>query len=153
MAVEVRGDLLTITLEHNTMCNYICHQTNCTSTYAKGLAKHIFDKFPNANTYCPGFIRTLGCISIHGNVINMYAQLYPGKPRSRDNKTQRLNAFRQCLKQIAEIDELGSIAFPHRIGCGLAGGNWAEYKALIDKFAESVDATVYIVNNTGYAQK
>ena len=28
-----------------------------------------------------------------------------------------------------------SVAFPHQIGCGLAGGNWATYEAMLEDFA------------------
>jgi len=30
---------------------------------------------------------------------------------------------------------LESVAFPHSIGCGLAGGDWAAYRAAIERFA------------------
>ena len=32
-----------------------------------------------------------------------------------------------------------SIAFPHQIGCGLAGGDWVRYRAMIEAFANMVD--------------
>lgn len=42
---KIEGDLL------DSPCTYIVHQCNCKTTYAKGLAKSLFDKFPHANCY------------------------------------------------------------------------------------------------------
>ena len=38
-------------------------------------------------------------------------------------------------KQIATIDGIKSVAFPAKIGCGLAGGDWLTYLRLIRRFA------------------
>ena len=52
-----------------------------------------------------------------------------------DGSKARKRYFFQCLTHIAEIPDLKSIAFPYGIGCGLAGGSWIEYLALLEKFA------------------
>ena len=36
------------------------------------------------------------------------------------------------------LPELESVAFPYGIGCGLAGGNWEEYQAMLEEFANMV---------------
>eukprot|EP00931_Biecheleriopsis_adriatica_P016655 TRINITY_DN12226_c0_g1_i2.p2 TRINITY_DN12226_c0_g1~~TRINITY_DN12226_c0_g1_i2.p2 ORF type:complete len:227 (-),score=49.76 TRINITY_DN12226_c0_g1_i2:75-728(-) len=89
-------------------------------------------------------------------IINMFAQFCPGKanrgssgpveykglessPDVVDNAAQRLTWFKAGLQQISEISGLESVAFPHQIGCGLAGGKWSDYKAALDDFCESVE--------------
>jgi len=46
----------------------------------------------------------------------------------------RLGWFEQALEKLAMLG-LESVAFPHSIGCGLAGGDWAAYRAAIERFA------------------
>ena len=41
--------------------------------------------------------------------------------------------------KIAKIPNLESIAFPWRIGCGLAGGNWEWYLGTLKNFADHVE--------------
>jgi hypothetical protein len=43
-----------------------------------------------------------------------------------------------------KIEKLESIAFPWRIGCGAAGGNWEKYMKMIEGFSEYVDGEVLI---------
>ena len=46
---------MSITIKHGGIAEaveqYIIHQTNCLSTYAKGLAKHLFECYPGADVY------------------------------------------------------------------------------------------------------
>lgn len=132
-------------------CQYIAHQCNCYSTRSAGLATAVFKAFPWADVYSDRRRRgndaaLFGSITIHGNpqlnqrqIINIYGQLYPGKPSPvRDSVAARLAAFRNALARIAQIPDLTSIGFPYGIGCGLAGGDWNEYQKLLDSFAEQV---------------
>ena len=93
-------------------------------------------------------------------VVNMMAQFEMGAPNKYkrvkpmppdDGAATREAWFQQCLDKIAAIQPpLGSIAFPYQIGCGLAGGNWSRYDAMITRFAERSPATqVYICKLTG----
>lgn len=134
---------------------YIAHQTNCVSDYALGLAKLIFKKYPYADDYrnrpYENYMYELGSINIHigeQNVINMFAQIYPGKPCSPKTVDVRQTAFKECLTKISKIPDLKSIAFPYRIGCGLAGGDWQLYEQMLNSFAEEVKQTkVFILHN------
>ncbi len=123
---------------------YICHQTNCLSTYAKGVAAAIFDKYPQANVYAERTDKLnhrdrYARISVHDPVINLYGQIAPGKPnpdpRNTDNARHRLGAFKYALMLVGKIEGITSVALPFGIGCGLAGGNWAEYERAIERFA------------------
>ena len=104
-----------------------------------------------------------GKATIHGDgvsqrfVVNLFGQLdkgwgnKQGKRRAAwaaglrndhgadDSKSRRLQFFTQALadfeaQALAAGVPLTSVAFPERIGCGVAGGNWAEYRAVIEGF-------------------
>lgn len=153
MAICVTGSLLEASED------YIAHQCNCISISAAGIAASIFKCHPVANDYrrrhdaeshkrkCPG-IDQLGTIRVHAvedasyrGVINMMAQHYPGASqknyRGKDLPKDRLCAFESCLDAIAGIDGITSVAFPHRIGCGLAGGRWSTYRRLLNTWADA----------------
>lgn len=142
------GDLLTAKEK------YIVHQTNCVSTHAGGLAYFLFKKYPYADIYHDrteedSDINSLrdnpGDISIKGNgldqryIINLMGQLYPGvHNKSNDSEMRRLEYFSTGLIKISKIHNLESIAFPYKIGCGLGGGDWNHYHALVEAFAKLV---------------
>lgn len=83
----------------------------------------------------------------------LIAQVAPGKPggwarqyklRPEDDTAEkREEYFATALDDLAtEIrrseGKIKSVAFPHGIGCGLAGGSWSRYEAMIDRFARSL---------------
>lgn len=161
MVVIKSGDVLA------SGADLIAHQCNCRSVGAKGLARKIFRKFPKANDYkdrvvCFPQFSTPGLISVRGRIVNMFAQVWPGKASGRvtrvygkeyaDTQDARHDYFAQALASLAEIinkkakkDEHKTIvAFPYGIGCGLAGGNWEAYRGLIDDFAEIVRDTARV---------
>jgi uracil-DNA glycosylase len=134
----------------------IAHQCNCKSKKAKGLSKSIADRFPYADIYS---IRdtdsTPGTIKIMGNrkrcerfICAMFAQLNPGKPRDKDTSSQRQEWFRMCLDRLGRTKSLKSVAFPYKIGCGMAGGDWNIYHNLISKWAENNPSVkIFIISN------
>lgn len=149
----IEGNLL------NSDAKYIVHQLNCKTFKSAGLAKQIFTKFSYSNIYLERQTSNIedkpGNIVIRGNgqdkryIIGIFGQIYPGQPKTNKNSMDtikhRKRYFFEGLKKIAEIKNLESIAFPFMIGSGLAGGNWQEYKKLIDKFADflpSVDVKI-----------
>jgi O-acetyl-ADP-ribose deacetylase (regulator of RNase III) len=154
---HVRGDLLA----HD--ADYLVHQCNCRTTRAWGLAYSLFGSFPHADTYTvpsdPKLApmppkRVPGTLTLHGGpgtdlrgVINLYGQDAPGKASvAAETKAQRLTWFTNALLQLADVPNLKSVAFPHGIGCGLAGGSWAQYEAALETFVALVPKTeVYIV--------
>ncbi len=129
---------------------YLCHQCNCVTNKAAHLAKDIFEKFPHADIYTP---RTEpdkpGHIIIRGNgqdqrfVVALLGQYYPGRPKyplsTLDGQAARQKYFYHSLLRLAKVDDLESVAFPWRIGCGAAGGNWEHYLGTITNFAQYVD--------------
>lgn len=139
------------TIESNILAvptDVLCHQTNCVSENWSGLAVAVFERFPNANTYKQRDVygkNMLGLVSIHTGdleikwVANMYAQMYPGKPKGTDSAEYRLACFDSCLDEVAAFmskRNMINITFPYNIGCGLAGGHWKDYETAILGFDE-----------------
>lgn len=130
-----------------TGAKYIAHQCNCVSTSAAGIAKVIFERYPYADCYkdrteksIPGEIQICGDGLEKRFIINMFGQYVPGsiKDTEEDSEIARKKYFHQCLVKISQIPNLESIAFPYKIGCGLAGGNWDWYENQLKKFADVV---------------
>lgn len=151
--IKINGDLLKSNEQ------YIVHQCNCVTNNAANLAKAVFTKFPYANCYynrkekdIPGTIKIFGDGTDQRFVINLFGQYGPGPPKNNfDNKENRYTWFRKGLFEISKIPDLKSIAFPERIGCGVARGNWEEYLEILVKFEgyvnEKLGVGVYLYNN------
>jgi O-acetyl-ADP-ribose deacetylase (regulator of RNase III) len=150
----IEGDLL------ESDAQYIIHQTNCVSHGASGLAYFLFDKFPYADVYAErkrdNIWHKPGNIYIRGGngdrlVINAMGQFMPGGPGGEtqltagvmvsDTPEQRINYFLSCMSHLInrhEEENLESIDFPWRIGCGLGNGDWDYYRKIINSFAKKV---------------
>jgi O-acetyl-ADP-ribose deacetylase (regulator of RNase III) len=169
MLKVIKGDLL------ESKEKYIVHQTNCCSTGAGGLAYYLFKKFPYADVYsCRDRSMHLGwstdeigsrpavehdqpgTIIIRGNgkdqryVVGVMGQYYPGGPgygkhRDIDGPIVRQRYFHQALWELAQIENLESVAFPYGIGCGLAAGDWEVYFKILNNFADYLSGKVDVV--------
>ncbi|MDD5151763.1 MAG: hypothetical protein PHC28_15010 [Flavobacterium sp.] len=139
----IKGDLLLAG------CDVIAHQINCISTGAAGLAKAIFEKYPDVNVYDGTFNRVPGenIYTVTKKdavlVVHMAGQISPRSVKHQihsmtDNGTMRLEYFKSCLADLSvklgnETDRL-KLGMPYLIGCGLAGGDWNEYFKLLQDF-------------------
>ena len=88
------------------------------------------------------------------DVIMLYAQRDFGKggegayqrvPGYEDNPKNREKWFRQCLDKLGTCDYYQTFAFPYKIGCGLAGGNWDHYLPMIEDFTVKYKKHVTLV--------
>lgn len=86
-------------------------------------------------------------------VICAFAQYCHGKPgiystkdplglSYTDSLDDRFRYFQDCLLQITALlhtkpTEQQTIAFPYRIGCGLAGGSWPRYEAELKAWSDA----------------
>ena len=138
---------------------YICHQCNCVSHGAAGLAATLFNKYSYADIYSvrwepdiPGTIHySLAPEPCDKNIINMFGQLFPGGPSDKelngfgDTEDHRKKYFLDCLRSIKKLKPK-SLAFPNRVGCNLALGDWAWYSSALIKFEEAtkIPITIYI---------
>jgi len=125
-----------------------------------GLSRAITEKFPYADFYSkrekpsiPGTIKVLGNKKKGERyVCAMFAQKFPGKPDSGDTAKQREKWFEKCLSKISALKGLKSVAFPYRIGCGLAKGEWRTYFRLIQEWADTVpNIQVKIISQKSYS--
>ena len=83
-----------------------------------------------------------------------YNRVTPPAGVGPDSRARREAWFAACLDAIARLaPEAGrpaSLAFPEEIGCGLAGGEWARYDAMIVAFArENPDVRVTVCRWAG----
>lgn len=149
------------TVEGNIVRGYrvIAHQCNCKSPYKGGGVHQDIARATGVYRNLVNSQKVAGSIEIFENenfiVINMYAQLNPGKPRKYvDTREFRFALFRQCLTKLKLTithDEqfrnkvADGIAIPKYIGCGTGGGNWSEYEQAIKDFESDCNITVTLV--------
>ena len=128
---------------------YLVHQCNCVTQTAAHLAKDVFERFPYSDIYTgredpdqPGHIIVRGNGQDQRYVVALLGQYYPGRPKypksTLDGIPAREKYFYRALLRLSKLDDLESIAFPWRIGCGAAGGDWERYLGKITNFAQYV---------------
>lgn len=124
----------------------ICHQVNCMGVMGSGLAKQIRDKWPDVyKNYSLLFFYTkkedlLGdfqFVKINNSleVVNVFGQFNYGKDKKQTDYAALDKAFLKMsrYKNHFKFKEW-PIYFPHRFGCGLAGGDWTIVEPLIEKY-------------------
>lgn len=137
--------------------DYIVQQCCCTACKPHGLSAALAAAFPHGNAYAsrqpvkkggntatednrpkPGTIQILGNGSDQRYVACLFAQYAMGKPGiynsfgNPDSASDRQRYFTESLEALAAaIPSHASLAFPYRIGCGLAGGNWSVYQDIL----------------------
>ena len=159
----IEGDIF------ETQAKYLAHQCNAITTKAAHLSASVFARYPWADIYSPragvDFDKLPlegekpGDIVIKGNgqdqryVINMIGQLYPGKPKfpesEKDGYVARQFYFRNALLKIIKIPNLESVAFPYKVGCGAAGGEWDVYDGFLKIIANKIEADVFVYKLPG----
>jgi O-acetyl-ADP-ribose deacetylase (regulator of RNase III) len=151
--------------------DYIVQQCNCLSSTCHGLSRYIADRLPHADVYAklPPSERVPGTIAVMGDrqneerpVVCAFSQFGMGKPGSYNNVAFRLGEdsyrsrhdwFRSCLSHIGKDLRPRSVAFPFKIGCGLAGGDWEkDYLPMLKEFdKDNPDTDVVIYRRRGDA--
>jgi hypothetical protein len=151
----IKGDVVDATED------YIVHQTCCTACRPRGLSAAIASKWPECNPYAqrvplqtttktkargntatPETRDVPGTCRIQGRIVHLFGQYAPGKPGRcatdhPDQVEDRLDYFESALEDLArQIPHDASIAIPYKIGCGLAGGSWADYLRILVEFRQ-----------------
>lgn len=131
----VDGDLLDVTE------GLIAHQVNCRGVMGAGVARVIAKRYPEVEAmyrkaskrYAPAEL--LGeCLLLPATdtlwVANVYGQLNTGRGLQTD-----YTAVRTALGYLRRYaDQLPStLNVPYMMGCGLAGGDWDVYSAILDE--------------------
>lgn len=129
----IKGDLLAIEV------GIICHQVNCQGVMAAGLAKSLKAKYPicfeSYSKYCkagqfrPGMVQFCR-VNPELFICNLAGQDGYGV----DKRHTDYQALEVCLTKLyAKSLELNLIPYlPYKMGCGLAGGDWAIVSKLIE---------------------
>jgi hypothetical protein len=106
MVTTIKGSILDYSDDNYHIV--ICHQTNCRTHTSAGLAKSLFNKYPEVNTYImKDFKRIPGTYNVletydGKTVFNLNAQNYPGKPDAFETSEMRLNWI--ILQKILKIN-------------------------------------------------
>ena len=153
MVIEITGDLLKV------KSGIICHQVNYYGVMGGGVAAAIADKILTAeqyaaySNYCRQAGRTaLGNVQLLGSVpglvvANMFCQ-DEAKPQL-DGKYDITDyeAMLNCFTRIRDLAEAHgmTVHIPHRIGCGIAGGDWNLVRQLIYSVFHEIPVDVFIV--------
>lgn len=151
MIKEVKGDLL------QAPENIIGHQVNCQGAMGAGLAAKIKNKYPIVfekykwlveyyNDHKELLKGECQLIQVGDSkyVANLFGQFYYG----RNGKYTIYNDLYYALwrlKKKAKKNNL-TVALPHGLGCGLAGGDWNIVRNLIDKAFEDYEVTIYKID-------
>lgn len=144
--------------------DYIVHQCCCTACKPHGLSATLAAAFPHSAIYAlrrpikpgsnfavkedrpkPGTTLIVGNGTTERYVAAIFGQAAMGKPGHynsggvADSALDRQKYFQEGLadlaKQISSRQQAATIAFPYKIGCGLAGGDWKIYSQLLESWA------------------
>lgn len=133
---------------------FIFHQVNCQGVMGKGLALSLKKKFPGLEKDYKEFIQDfLKLNSTNDNprsmllgtchisevgedlyVVHIFGQEQTSSELRQTDYNAVAWAFEEFLNQIhEEIADL-PLYFPHKMGCGLGGGDWNIYRAIIESY-------------------
>lgn len=147
MIEEVDGDVL--------KAEVFAHQCNCVTVRPHGFSRAVALRYSWANVYArrpayPGRNHSRlrirpGTIEVDRSekttIIHMFAQVLPGEPGrfataypgyAPDTFADRQAYFRACVREI-EARDFKVVGVPFMIGCGLAGGDWVQYKKILEE--------------------
>lgn len=122
----VQGNILDVVKQ-----GVICHQVNCQRVAGAGLALQIREKWPGWYKNFQATEPQMGKTTYFEVEPGLYiANLYAQHGYGNDGKTYtNYTAFEACLQSLKATTM--PLYFPHGIGCGLAGGTWAEIIAIL----------------------
>ena len=139
----IKGDIT------QTELKYIAHGVNCQNKMGSGVAKALYQKFPEVKTTYHDYFKYFEkvkvgdwCIAVSGDkeIYNLFTQYnygYDGK------RYVNYSAIVECFKSLVISGVEGPIAIP-KIGCGLAGGDWNIVEQLInDTVGDDLEIWVY----------
>jgi O-acetyl-ADP-ribose deacetylase (regulator of RNase III) len=162
--IPVSGDLLDF--PNGIEC--IMHGCNTLNIMGAGIAKSISLRFPyafyadktahrRAKIANKSLLGTFSHVSLPGDkhIINLYQQSEIAE-NPLDSAPFRIMAFEAALiRALKFCKEIGvaNVGLPHKIGCGLAGGNWNEVRNVISNVSETIHGlTIFIVKLPTYTE-
>ena len=148
----IRGDLIKYALAGE--FDVIIHGCNCFNVMGAGVAKAIKKAFPQAHRADAETVKgskdklgsfTKATCSVKGHnltVINAYTQFDYRGPYPRVDYRAVEDVFCKIGSEYAGF----KIGYP-KIGCGLAGGDWAVVSQIIDRYLSKCDHTLVDLRN------
>jgi O-acetyl-ADP-ribose deacetylase (regulator of RNase III) len=132
--------------------NIIVHQVNCQGVMGAGLAFQIRNKYPIVYKNYKSVVKSASPLSdLLGQVIfesvgekkivaSMFAQEYFGPGFQTD-----YTYLEKCLLTVMgfAIKNNYTIAIPHKLGCGLAGGDWQKVYNIIHNMFDGCPVYIY----------
>ena len=149
MVKEIKGNLL------DTHCKLIAHGVNCQGVMGSGVAKALYEKYPevkeNYLSFCKLFKKPNAMLgSVHlVHIPRAYDQIVVANCFTQQNYGYdgqiylNYDALQECISELylyAINNDIKEIAIP-KIGCGLAGGDWELVKKIL--LTEDLTINVY----------
>lgn len=138
----------------DTTCDILVHQVNGLGVMGAGLAKQIAERYPHVERAYKRFVQTDGatpeellgaCLlapaSDHLTIANVFGQARIGRQKRQTDYKALENALIAVTARA--YAESKTVAIPHKLGCGLAGGDWDVVEPMIERIFEGVDVTIY----------
>lgn len=145
--VKVPGSIKTLSGDVlKSKADVICHQTNCKGVMGAGIARQIKAVYPKVfkeyESYCrkgsPLGQAQLIEVAPSKYICNIFGQDGYGTNKQQTDYKAVQSALNKLKSQMQSLG-LTSVAFPHGIGCGLAGGNWNTYSNMIKETLKDFD--------------
>lgn len=143
---EIKGSIL------DAPQKFIAHGVNCQNVMGSGVAKVLFERYPDVKSRYHSYCESVAVESRLGSVcstrfqddgkiiLNLFTQFRYGY-----NNKRYVNyaAIAQCFKNLITYGTIKEVAIP-KIGCGLAGGDWEIVRQIInDATLDDLDVYVY----------
>lgn len=132
-----------------TELKYIAHGCNCQNKMESGVAKDLYEAFPEVKQNYHRYFDRYGYLGeVHEaysdsrlSILNCFTQKYYGYD---GKKYVNYAAVVKCFEKLANLIPMGEkLAIP-KIGCGLAGGDWNIVEQLInDTVGDDLEIWVY----------
>lgn len=131
---------------------YICHQVNCRNAMGSGLARQLFEKWPQVKAE---YHAVTSVFAVPNDLLGMFYNVRVGKDQFVVNVYGQLDYGRDKTKVYTDYTALetaftsmaemlhGDFAFPYGFGCGLANGDWNTVCGLIKKCFDKKKVTIY----------
>lgn len=122
----------------------VLHQCNCITPTVRFLAADIFARVPTAHVHTRRtqgrrLCDTPGTVDVVDGVVNLFGQRCPGPPSAQETAAERRVWFQQALDALTPLlPPHTMLVIPHRIGCGVARGDWTVYREMLIAWAATL---------------
>jgi len=126
----------------------ICHQVNCLGIMGGGLALQVRNEYPKVyEVYKAKTDWRLGdCQIVQVGGYDRFIANLAGQQDIGGGCQTNLAALEQALRPARDFADSNGLTLylPHMIGCGLAGGDWIDVSAMIERVTPNAIICKYI---------